>query len=91
VVANCGLTGGTNVATTVYPFILRGVSLLGIDSVFCPMEMRLATWKLLAAEAGQGDWLDSVGSEVTLEEVPDLIEEILKGRIRGRTVVRLEQ
>lgn len=88
-IANCGLTGGTNVNTTVFPFILRAVSLLGIDSVYCPMETRLQVWNLLAAAAGEGDWLESIANEASLDEVQGLVEQILKGGVRGRTVVRV--
>jgi acrylyl-CoA reductase (NADPH) len=90
-IASCGLTGGTDVNITVFPFIIRGVSLLGIDSVFCPMDMRLETWKRLAEDIKDSPWLESITQEVTLEEIPQLVNKILTGQIRGRTIVRIRQ
>ncbi|MDI3257122.1 MAG: acryloyl-CoA reductase [Kyrpidia sp.] len=87
-VALSGLTGGGTVETTVYPFILRGVSLLGIDSVYCPMDIRREIWARLAGPwkpAGLGD----IGYEIPMEELPKTLEEILQGKVRGRTVVKL--
>ncbi len=84
----CGLVGSIDLNMNVYPFILRGVSLLGIDSVACPMAPRLKVWEKLA-----GDWklarLEDTVSEVTLEELDEKIEAILKGQIKGRTLVRI--
>lgn len=88
-VANSGLTGGSNLTTTVFPFILRGVNLLGIDSVMCPMEIRRPLWERLAGDLKPPGLNESISYEVSLEEVPGVLSEILKGRIRGRAVVRL--
>jgi putative YhdH/YhfP family quinone oxidoreductase len=85
-VAACGLVAGTQIQLTVYPFILRGVTLAGIDSAQCPRSERLEMWQKLA-----GPWrveqLDQVADEITLDELPDRIERILAGRIVGRTIV----
>lgn len=86
-VAACGLAQGNDLPTTVIPFLLRGVTLYGIDSVMCPAERRAATWRRLA-EILDTDALESMTSEVTLEELPALADEILAGRVRGRVVVR---
>ncbi len=88
-VAACGNTGGPNVTTTVFPFILRGVNLLGIDSVNCPMELRRQLWQQLASEYKPAGLLDSIGKEASLEELPSVLATILKGGIRGRTIVRV--
>ena len=84
----CGLVGSIDLNVNVYPFILRGVSLLGIDSVQCPMTPRLAVWEKLA-----GEWkvpqLEELASECTLEELEDKISAILQGQLKGRTIVNL--
>jgi acrylyl-CoA reductase (NADPH) len=85
-VAACGLVAGTDLPLTIYPFILRGVTLAGIDSANCPRPERLDMWRKLA-----GPWhikqLDSLADEITLDELPDRIQKILAGQIVGRTVV----
>ena len=88
-VAVSGLTGGTAVNTTVFPFILRGVSLLGIDSVMCPMATREHVWQRLATDLKPHGLLESIAVETGLEGVPAVAAEILAGRVRGRTLVRL--
>jgi acrylyl-CoA reductase (NADPH) len=85
-VAACGLAGGTDLPSSVFPFILRGVSLLGIDSVQCPKERRIEAWNRLARELTDAD-LAEVTPEVSLRDLPDLAERILAGGVRGRTVV----
>lgn len=89
-VAACGNTGGVNVTTTVFPFILRSVNLLGIDSVNCPMELRRHLWQQLASDYKPDALLDSIGKETSLEELPHVLATILKGGIRGRTIVRIK-
>ncbi|MEB3101657.1 NADPH:quinone oxidoreductase family protein [Ferviditalea candida] len=84
-----GLTGGTELSTNVFPFILRGVNLLGIDSVYCPMDTRKQIWELLAGDWKQEQLFKSIGREIALEDVPEAAESILKGKIRGRTVVKV--
>ncbi len=88
-VATSGLTGGTKVPTTVLPFILRGVNLLGIDSVQCPMEPRLRTWQRLATDLKLADYEALVQREIGLEELPAVLPTLLQGQARGRTIVRL--
>jgi acrylyl-CoA reductase (NADPH) len=85
-VAACGLAGGTDLPTTVMPFILRGVRLLGVDSVMCPRERRVEAWKRLAAEL-PARALAKIGRTIPLEEVPQAAADIVAGRIRGRVVV----
>ncbi|OKL35572.1 NADPH:quinone oxidoreductase family protein [Domibacillus mangrovi] len=88
-VAVSGLTGGTSVPTSVFPFILRGVNLLGIDSVHCRMETRQAIWSRLATDLKPDDLSTFVYKEVSLKELPDLFPTILKGKMRGRVIVQL--
>jgi putative YhdH/YhfP family quinone oxidoreductase len=88
-VALSGLTGGTSIATTVMPFILRGVNLLGIDSVNCAMAVRIPIWERCAGDLKPARLLESVAHEITLDEVPAAIEQILAGKMRGRAIVRL--
>jgi len=84
----CGLVGSADLNVTVFPFILRGVSLLGIDSVQCPRPLRLAVWEKLA-----GEWkppaLETTASECTLQSLEEPIRKILSGEGRGRTLVNL--
>ncbi|MDQ0196361.1 acrylyl-CoA reductase family protein [Paenibacillus wynnii] len=88
-VAASGLTGGTAVPTTVLPFILRGVNLLGIDSVACSAKKRLKVWQRMATDLKPAQLDTLVYREVTLDELPLALEDILKGNIRGRVLVRL--
>lgn len=85
-VAACGLAGGSDLPTTVLPFILRNVSLLGIDSVSCPADLRAQAWARLATDLPAGR-LDSMTTLEPMTRVPELAEEILAGRTRGRVVV----
>jgi acrylyl-CoA reductase (NADPH) len=85
-VAAVGLAGGNKLETTVIPFLLRGVNLLGIDSVMCPPGERAAAWERLASDLPL-DRLDGLTSEVGLADLPRLAGEILKGQVRGRVVV----
>ncbi|MCQ6281950.1 acryloyl-CoA reductase [Bacillus sp. EB600] len=88
-VAVSGLTGGTDVPTTVFPFILRGINLLGIDSVYCPMETRKTIWKRMATDFKPNRLEMIVNKEVSLEELPGSLSTILQGEARGRTIVKL--
>ncbi|ASS90144.1 NADPH:quinone oxidoreductase family protein [Aeribacillus pallidus] len=88
-VAVSGLTGGSDVPTTVFPFILRGVNLLGIDSVYCQMELRKQIWERMAADLKPDKLLESIAQEITLDQLPDALSNILKGKLRGRTVVKI--
>lgn len=86
-VAVSGLTGGTDLPTTVFPFILRGVNLLGIDSVYCPMETRLKVWNRMAKDMNPGDKLDHIKHEIPFSDLSSSLSAILKGEARGRNVV----
>ncbi len=87
-VAASGLTGGTDLPTTVFPFILRGVRLIGIDSVFVPMPARRRTWELLASEYRPA-MLRELSSEIPLRDVPPAMAVMLAGKSKGRIVVKL--
>ncbi len=88
-VAVSGLTAGTSLPTTVFPFILRGVNLLGIDSVYCDMETRLHVWNRLATDFKPKNIEALIQEEVTLEQLPEVLPTLLKGQARGRVVVQL--
>ncbi|KLV05059.1 acrylyl-CoA reductase (NADPH) [Photobacterium ganghwense] len=87
-VAACGLAGGFDLPTTVMPFILRNVKLLGIDSVMCPYEKRMAAWQRLS-ELLPASFYAQACREVNLEEVPECAEAITRGQITGRVVIKL--
>jgi acrylyl-CoA reductase (NADPH) len=88
-VAASGLTGGTAVPTTVMPFILRGVSLLGIDSVELPVERRRQVWELLGADL-KPKGLESIVHDVTLDGLTPVLDSILQGAVTGRYVVDVQ-
>jgi acrylyl-CoA reductase (NADPH) len=85
-VAAVGLAGGSELHTTVIPFLLRGVNLLGIDSVYQPMAPRRAAWQRLARDLDLR-MLEAMTQQATLEDLPRLAGEILKGQVQGRVVV----
>jgi len=85
-VAACGLAGGADLPTTVHPFILRSVTLAGIDSVQCPIDVRRQAWQRLASGLSPAV-LDEMTVEATLDDVTGLAEEILAGTTRGRVVI----
>jgi acrylyl-CoA reductase (NADPH) len=85
-VAACGLAGGSDLPTTVIPFLLRGVNLLGIDSVMCPREPRIEAWRRLTQDLPL-DRLDRMIEEIPLSQVAGLAPRILGGQVRGRTVI----
>jgi acrylyl-CoA reductase (NADPH) len=85
-VAAVGLAGGSELRTTVIPFLLRGVNLLGIDSVYQPAAPRRAAWRRLARDLDLAR-LEAMIVDAGLEDLPRLADEILQGRIRGRVVV----
>lgn len=87
-VAACGLVGGVDVPLTVYPFLLRGVDLAGIDSANCPMPARSKVWQHLASDWKPG-CLDKIAIPATLDDVPKYIPEILAGKIRGRVLIEI--
>ena len=88
VITCCGLVASPELHTTVYPFILRGVKLIGIDSVLSPMDLRLKIWQHIAK-----DWkintLNNIIAECGLEDLNAQIDRILSGQMRGRIVVKL--
>jgi len=88
-IASSGLTGGVDVHTTVMPFILRGVSLLGIDSVMCPMEIRAEVWRRLATDM-KPQALQTIAQEIALDGLHDAFKTLLSGAARGRFVVNLK-
>jgi acrylyl-CoA reductase (NADPH) len=87
-VAACGLAGGNDLPASVIPFLLRGVNLLGIDSVMCPQERRRAAWVRLVKDLPM-ERLDGLTATASLDALPRLGQEILKGAVRGRIVVDL--
>jgi acrylyl-CoA reductase (NADPH) len=89
-VAACGLVGSSDLPTTVLPFILRAVRLLGVESVSCPTEVRRPAWDRLARDLPL-DLLDSLTSVEPLARVPELAGDIVAGRIRGRVVIDVNQ
>ncbi|MBV8890014.1 MAG: oxidoreductase [Alphaproteobacteria bacterium] len=89
-VAACGLAGGADLPATVIPFLLRGVSLLGIDSVMCPREERIEGWNRLTRDL-PFDRLDAMTEVVPLSEIADRASAILGGQVRGRIVVDVKR
>jgi acrylyl-CoA reductase (NADPH) len=87
-VAASGLTGGPGLPTTVLPFILRGVNLLGIDSVNVPIERRRAVWQRIATDLKPNS-LGTIGHDITLDDLDDVLTGILAGKVTGRNVVNL--
>ncbi|MBE72658.1 MAG: oxidoreductase [Thalassospira sp.] len=89
VVAACGLAGGPDLPGTVIPFLLRGVKLIGIDSVMCPYETRVRAWQRLARELPK-DQLQSATTKVALSDILPWGEKILKGQVQGRLLVDVQ-
>lgn len=87
-VAAVGLAGGNSLPATVIPFLLRGVNLLGIDSVMKPYAGRLAAWQRIAQDLPM-DKLDALTREATMEDLPRLGKDILAGQVQGRVVVKI--
>lgn len=88
--AAIGLAGGSQLETTVIPFLLRGVNLLGIDSVMHPIQPRIAAWQRIATDLPP-ETLDDITTSRALSDVPELANDILKGQVRGRTVIDVNQ
>ncbi|WP_110111806.1 MDR family oxidoreductase [Bacillus sp. CGMCC 1.16541] len=88
-VAACGLAAGNDLPATVFPFILRGVKLIGIESVMVPYEKRVKAWKQLA-QSVDAPALESMVTEITLTDVPEYAERITNGEIQGRTIVNVQ-
>lgn len=88
-VAASGLTGGADLKTTVYPFIVRAVALIGVDTVELPASKRREVWERLASSLGPVDLTPLVAREITLEQLPEAFDQILAGAVRGRILVRV--
>lgn len=86
--AICGLAGGFALPTTVMPFILRGVNLLGIDSVACPFEKRQSAWQEVIKLLPESYYQQACQS-ISLAQVPDFSQQIIKGQVTGRVLVKL--
>jgi len=89
-IASSGLAGGTHLQTTVLPFILRGVKLLGIDSVMCPMATRREIWRRLAEDLKPPS-LGTIARTIEMDALPDAFATLLNGGARGRFVVNVEE
>ena len=87
-IAACGLAAGMDLPTSVAPFILRGVCLLGIDSVMCPIGPRKAAWERLARDLDRSK-LSEITHEIGLDQVLETGPKILAGQVRGRIVVKI--
>ena len=87
-IASCGLTSGVELHTTVMPFILRGISLLGIDSVQCPMELRRRVWERLASDM-RPRHLNEMTHTIHFDQLPETFDALLKGAVKGRVVVKI--
>lgn len=91
-VACCGMAAGGDLNTSVFPFILRGINLLGVDSVELPLEIKMDIWRQIANEwlfANFQDFCQHTLSEISLEQVPDALDAILQGKHLGRFIVKL--
>jgi len=89
-IASIGLAGGHDLKTTVMPFILRGVNLLGINSTYCPIPLRDKVWSRLATDLKPAGMKTIVSRTVAFEDLPDLFSDYMKGAITGRTVVDID-
>ncbi len=89
-VACTGLTGGVKYSSTVLPLLLRGVSILGVDSVMYPGNLRAKLWNRMANEL-KPDNIELIAAEITLRETLPVLKEILKGQVRGRKIVSIAQ
>ncbi len=87
-IAACGLAGGMDLPSSVAPFILRGISLLGIDSVMCPIALRRQAWTRLATDLDAGKLAD-ITQEISLDGVVEAGARVLAGEVRGRIVVKI--
>jgi acrylyl-CoA reductase (NADPH) len=87
-VAACGLAGGMDLPASVAPFILRAVSLLGIDSVMCPQHLRREAWKRLDSDLDRGK-LAVMTTEIGLNDTLEAGRRIVEGGVRGRIVVKI--
>jgi acrylyl-CoA reductase (NADPH) len=88
VVTTCGMAAGIDLSMTVMPFILRGVQLLGIDSVYCPYERRVTAWQRLA-KLLPSSFYEQACEQISLEQVTDYANRIVRGQVTGRVVIKL--
>jgi acrylyl-CoA reductase (NADPH) len=88
-IAISGNAGGVAFSSTVFPFILRGVNVLGIDSVAVPIDRRMAIWARLATDLRPPHLDDVISREVSLDEAPEVLDRIVRGGTQGRTVIRV--
>lgn len=88
VVTTCGMVGGGELNTSVFPFILKGIQLIGIDSVEIPLEKRLSVWEHLASDWKPGQ-LNDLAHNISLAELPEHIDRIYTGKMKGRAVLEL--
>jgi NADPH2:quinone reductase len=88
-IASIGLAAGIELSTTVMPFILRGVNLLGINSVEVSRDERLAVWERIASDLRPAHLAEIAHREITLDELPDAFDQYIAGSVTGRTIVRL--
>ena len=89
-VTACGMVNGANIPITVFPFILRGIQLAGVDSVEYPIEKRTAIWQNLATDWKPGN-LEMFANEIGLAELPECISKILEGKMQGRSLLNLDK
>ena len=88
-IASIGLAGGHDLITTVMPFILRGVNLLGINSTYCPVPLREKVWSRLASDLKPAAMETLVNRIVAFNDIPNLFNDYIEGNITGRTVVKI--
>jgi len=88
VVAACGLAQGSDLPSTVMPFILRGVTLAGVDSVMAPLALRQQAWQRLAADLDPAK-LETITHEIALDQAIEHAQLLMQGKLRGRVVVNI--
>ncbi|MBC2043220.1 NADPH:quinone oxidoreductase family protein [Listeria welshimeri] len=88
-VTTCGMSAGSKLDTTVFPFILRGVQLLGIDSVLCPMQKRTQIWQRLATDFKLAN-LDELATEINFQTLPEALHQVMNGGVTGRYLVKIK-
>ncbi|MBF2351124.1 NADPH:quinone oxidoreductase family protein [Listeria welshimeri] len=88
-VTTCGMSAGGKLDTTVFPFILRGVQLLGIDSVLCPMQKRTQIWQRLATDFKLAN-LDELATEINFQILPEALHQVMNGGVTGRYLVKIK-
>ncbi|MBC1632756.1 acryloyl-CoA reductase [Listeria welshimeri] len=88
-VTTCGMSAGSKLDTTVFPFILRGVQLLGIDSVLCPMQKRTQIWQRLATDFKLAN-LEELATEINFQTLPEALHQVMNGGVTGRYLVKIK-